>query len=64
MQEFVKKMIVERDDLKGKIKKAKKAVENPPYGSTTDGLRMLSEQITAMEQYLCWLEKRIDKEVK
>lgn len=59
MQEFVKRMLTERDDLKGKIKKAKKAVENPPYGSSPDCLRMLAEQIKAMEQYLYWLEERI-----
>ena len=27
MQEYIKRMIVERDDLKGKITKAKKALE-------------------------------------
>ena len=62
MQEFVKRMLIERDDLKGKIKKAKKAVENPPFGSSADGMRMLGEQIKAMEQYLYWLEERISLE--
>ena len=62
MQDYVKRMIVERDDLLGKIKKAKKAVENPPYGSSANGLRMLSEQIKAMEQYLYWLSERLKQE--
>jgi len=59
MQKFFERMIVERDDLKGKIAKAKKAIKNPPYGSDTEGLNLLSEQVTHMENYLAVLEKRI-----
>ena len=62
MQDYVKRMIIERDDLVGKIKRAKKAVENPPYGASANGLRMLSEQIKAMEQYEYWLSERLKLE--
>lgn len=62
MQKYIERMIVERDDLKGKIAKAKKAIENPPYGSDTEGLSLLSEQVTHMKNYLEVLEKRITHE--
>lgn len=62
MQEFLKRMYIEKDDLEGKIKKAKKAIENPPFGSDTEGLRMLAEQVKAMESYLYWLNERITHE--
>lgn len=60
MQEFVRRMISERDELSGRIKKARKALENPPFGAGEDGMRMLAEQVKAMEQYLYWLGKRIE----
>lgn len=63
MQEFLKRMYTEKDDLVGKIKKAKKAVLNPPFGSDTEGIRMLAEQVKAMENYLYWLDERIKHEV-
>ena len=62
MKEYVKRMITERDDLKGKISKAKKALENPPYGSDQTGLNLLETQLGYMEQYLEVLNKRIDYE--
>lgn len=62
MQKFVEKMIVERDDLKGKIRKNEKVIYNPPYGSDKEGLQMLSKQLEAMKEYLHWLDLRIEKE--
>lgn len=62
MQKYIERMIVERDDLKGKISKAKKAIENPPYGSDEEGLALLAEQVKHMENYLAVLEKRISHE--
>lgn len=62
MKEFVKRMITEKDELCGKIKKARKAIENPPYGSDAEGLRMLAEQVKAMDSYRYWLEERIKHE--
>jgi len=55
-------MITEKDELCGKIKKARKAIEAPPYGSDAEGLRMLAEQVKAMESYRYWLEERIKHE--
>ena len=62
MQEYVKRMIVEKEDLEGKIKKAKKAVENPPFGSSKEGLNLLSRQVEAMEQYHSILAERLKLE--
>ena len=62
MQKFVERMIIEQEDLIGKIKRAKQAISNPPFGSDKEGIEMLSQQVTAMESYLYWLEKRIEKE--
>lgn len=62
MQQFIKKMITERDDLKGKITRCKKALENPPYGSDQEGLNLLETQVSFMEQYLDVLERRIKHE--
>jgi hypothetical protein len=62
MQKFVEKMIVERNDLKGKIRKNEKVIDNPPFGSDEEGLRMLSKQLEAMKEYLHWLDLRIEKE--
>jgi hypothetical protein len=62
MQEFIKRMISERDDLKGKISRAKKAVENPPFGSDATSINLLESQIKPMEEYLTILEKRIEYE--
>lgn len=64
MQKFVERMQVEKADLVGKIKKAKAAIENPPYGMDKSGLDMLGAQVKAMEQYLYWLSERINKELE
>ena len=62
MQEFVKKMLTERDDLKGKIKKCEKIISNPPFGADKEGMDLLFKQVAAMKDYLYWLEHRIKKE--
>lgn len=62
MQRYIERMYNERDDLKGKIEKAKKALENPPYGSDEEGLKLLALQLTHMEKYLNVLERRITYE--
>lgn len=62
MKDFQKRMINEKEDLIGKIKKAKHAILNPPYGADSEGLRMLAEQVKAMETYLYWLNERIKHE--
>ena len=61
MQEFVKKMITERDDLKGKIKKCERIISNPPFGTDKEDIDLLSKQVAAMQDYLYWLGHRIKK---
>lgn len=62
MQEHVKRMVTERDDLKGKISRAKKAILNPPFGATQKAMQLLEKQLGFMEQYLEVLEERISYE--
>lgn len=57
---IVERMIVERDDLKGKIARAKKAVGNPPFGADAKSIELLNAQIKPMEDYLNILEQRIE----
>lgn len=62
MQQYIERMIQEEKDLKGRISRLKKAVENPPYGIDAKGLELLKEQLTPMELYAEILRKRIDYE--
>ena len=59
MQKFIKRMLIERNDLKGKISTAKKVVENPPFGADAKSMELLRGQIGPMEEYLDFLEQRI-----
>ena len=60
MKLYVERMIKERDDLKGKIKKAKAALENNPFDMTETGKELLTEQVKSMESYLAILNQRIE----
>ena len=62
MQLYVERMIKERDDLKGKIRKDKAALENKPFDMTEIGGELLTEQVKAMESYLNILNQRIEYE--
>lgn len=64
MQEYIRKMITERDDLKGKISRVKKAIENPPYGADKTSIELLELQLEPMQKYLAILDKRIEHESK
>ena len=55
-------MIEEKKELAGKINRASKAVENPPFGSDKHGLTLLAEQIEIMKSYEQKLEERIEYE--
>lgn len=63
MQEFLKRMCIEKDDLEGKIRKAKKALETPPFGIDSEGISLLKKQLAAMENYLDCLKRRISYEI-
>ena len=57
-------MIIEQKDLKGKIKKAKEAIDKNPYGMNKTQKMLLAQQLTHMESYLDVLNQRIDYETK
>lgn len=56
-------MIEEKKDLGGKISRASKALENPPYGSDEKGLSLLSKQLEIMKSYENVLAERIEYEM-
>lgn len=62
MQKYIERMITEKNDLSGKIKKAENAVLNPPYGSDKQGLLLLAEQLKIMKEYERILTERIEYE--
>lgn len=64
MKEYVRRMISEKTELSARIEKAKKTIEHPPYGMAVEQVRMLSEQVKAMESYLYWLKERLRYEAE
>lgn len=63
MPKYIERMITEKNDLSGKIKRAENAVLNPPYGSDKHGLSLLAEQIKSMKEYERILSERIEYEL-
>ena len=63
MQKYIERMKVELTDLSGKISRAEKAVENPPFGSDSNGIELLKKQVSAMRAYREILQDRINYEV-
>lgn len=59
---YVERMLRERDDLAGKISRAKKAVSGNTFGMDKHQMILLVEQIKAMESYLEILDERIEYE--
>lgn len=62
MQKYIERMITEKKDLDGKILRASKAIENPPFGSDKQGILLLAEQIKHMKAYSAVLAERIEHE--
>jgi hypothetical protein len=62
MQNYIKKMIAEAEELDGRIKRAENALNNPPYGIDTTGLHLLEKQVQAMKFYSDCLRQRIKYE--
>ena len=60
MQHYLERMVNEKEDLEGKIKRAKKAIENPPYGMDKTQSALLVKQVKAMEEHLACLTERIE----
>ena len=63
MQKYIERMKVEAEELDSRIKKARAALAEPPYGIDAEGLRLLGLQISAMESYSVILHQRIKHEV-
>lgn len=63
MQKYIEKMKIELADLSGKISRAQRAIENPPYGSDSNGIELLKKQVSKMCEYREILQERIDYEV-
>lgn len=62
MKQYVERMVREKEDLEGKIKKAKAALEKRPFDMTDIGFELLTKQVEAMKSYLNVLNQRIEYE--
>ena len=62
MQNYIKKMIAEAEELDGRIKRNENALNNPPYGIDATGLHLLEKQVQAMKLYSDCLRQRIKYE--
>lgn len=62
MQQHVKKMVQELEDLNGKIKKADAALNGNPFGMDNKSRELLSAQLEIMRKYAEILKERIDYE--
>lgn len=60
MENYIIKMITEKTDLEGKIKKSKKLIENNPFNMTKEEKNYLETQVGYMNQYLDILRRRIE----
>ena len=63
MKKYIERMKIELADLNGKIGRAEEAIENPLYGSDSNGIELLKKQVTAMRAYREILQERINYEV-
>ena len=63
MQKYIERMKIEKEELDGRINRAEKAIENPPYGSDNVGIDLLKKQVRAMRVYQEILQQRIEYEV-
>jgi len=62
MQQYVERMITEKKDLEGKIKKAQQAIDSNPYGMDVTQKDLLCKQLGFMKNYLDCLNKRLEYE--
>ena len=63
MQKYIERMKTEETELNGRIIRAEKAIENPPFDSDKYGIELLKKQVRAMRVYQEVLKQRIDYEV-
>lgn len=61
MQDFVKRLIIEKDELNNKWEKLRDFIATNKYDNLDNENKMLlSTQFNIMGAYLCILERRID----
>lgn len=61
MQDFVKRLIIEKDELNTKWEKLRDFIATNKYDNLNNENKMLlSTQFNIMAAYLCILERRID----
>ena len=63
MKKYIERMKTEETELNGRIIRAEKAIENPPFDSDKYGIELLKKQVRAMRVYQEVLKQRIDYEV-
>ena len=63
MQMYIEKMKTEATELDARIKKAEKAIENPPFNAGEKSIELLKSQLQYMRGYSEVLHERINYEV-
>jgi hypothetical protein len=63
MQKYIEKMKTEAQELDARIKRAEKAIENPPYNAGAKSIELLKSQLKYMKGYSEVLHERINYEV-
>ena len=63
MKEYIKRMQAEIEELEGRIKRADKAIQNPPYNADKKSIDLLKQQVEYMRGYSDILHQRLEYEV-
>ena len=63
MKEYIKRMQAEKEELEGRIKRADKAIQNPPYNADKKSIELLKQQVEYMRGYSDILHQRLEYEV-
>ena len=59
MEDFLKRMLVEREDLTGKVKRLGRVITDKPFRISDEELDLMKSQLSGMKTYLEALSKRI-----
>ena len=63
MKEYIKRMQAESEELDARIKRAEKAIQNPPYNADKKSIELLKQQVEYMRGYSDILHQRLEYEV-
>ena len=63
MKEYIKRMQAESEELDARIKRAEKAIQNPPYNADTKSIDLLKHQVEYMREYSNILHQRLEYDV-